>query len=197
MAGVHVARCLCLIAVWSLLQFTEGTDAPDESPLQLPQSSATGSCQCAGTSCGCCETVSVLIEKKTVCINVKYLKKNIGVLLTVTWDGNAVVSKEVSVSNPLDICLNVPLLKKYTQLCVQLYNMDVGKDGLSGCNRITIKVAIFNVIKVDLGCFKIPFAEGMGAADFGQLLRNYDAGCKCQYLSVVLLLAILVILHFN
>ena len=40
-------------------------DAPDESPLQLPQSSATGSCQCAGTSCGCCDTVSVLIEKKT------------------------------------------------------------------------------------------------------------------------------------
>ena len=93
--------------------------------------------------------------------------------------------------------MNVPLLKKYTQLCVQLYNMDVGKDGLSGCNRITIKVAIFNVIKGDLGCFKIPFAEGMGAADFGQLLRNYDGGCKYQYLSVVLLLAILVILHFN
>ena len=75
--------------------------------------------------------------------------------------------------------------------------MDVGKDGLSGCSRITIKVAILNVIQVDLGCFKIPFAEGNGAADFGQLLRNYVAECKCQYLSIVLLLTLLVILHFN
>nr|XP_022342934.1 uncharacterized protein LOC111136402 [Crassostrea virginica] len=121
MAAVHVAHCLCLIAVWSLLQFTEGTDLAEtsefevalgESPLKFPQSSATGSCKCAGTSCGCCQTLSVLKQKKTVCINVKYLKKNIGVLLTVTWDGKTVFSKEVPVKNPPPICVKVPLLKK-------------------------------------------------------------------------------------
>ena len=147
----------------------------------------------------------------SVCINVKYLKKNIGVLLTVTWDGNAVFSKEVSgvwqqtisvysdsecvciyhrilnflnssfaVRNPPAICLNVPLLKKLAKLCVQLYNMDVGKDGLSGCSRITIKVAFIKVIKLDLGCFRIPFAEneieGKELADLSQLLRKYEAG---------------------
>nr|XP_022343282.1 uncharacterized protein LOC111136604 [Crassostrea virginica] len=189
MAGVHVTHCLCLIAVWSLLQFTEGKDLAEtsefevalgESPLPLPQSSATGSCKCAGTSCGCCQTLSVLKEKKTVCINVKYLKKNIGVLLTVTWDGKTVFSKEVSVRNPPAICLNVPLLKKLAKLCVQLYNIDVGKDGLSGCSRITIKVAFIKVIKLDLGCFRIPFAEneieGKELADLSQLLRKYEAG---------------------
>lgn len=31
-----------------------------------------------------------------VCIKVQYLKKNIGVLLTLTWGGKVVYSKEVS-----------------------------------------------------------------------------------------------------
>lgn len=94
-----------------------------------------------------------------MCIKVQYLKKNIGVLLTVTWGGKVVYSKEVSVRNPPAICLNVPYLKKVGKLCVQLYNMDVGKSGLSGCARISLKVAFLKVIKVELGCFTIPFAE--------------------------------------
>ena len=76
--------------------------------------------------------------------------------------------------------MKVPLLKKVGKLCVELYKMDIGKDGLSGCSRITLKVAFIKAIKVDLGCFKIPFAEneieGKEVADFDQLLRKYEAG---------------------
>ena len=76
--------------------------------------------------------------------------------------------------------MKVPLIKKVAKLCVQLYNMNVGKDGLSGCSRITLKVAFIKGIKVDLGCFKIPFAEneieGKELPDFGQLLRKYETG---------------------
>ena len=90
------------------------------------------------------------------------------------------LNSSFAVRNPPPICLNVPLLKKLAKLCVQLYNMDIGKDGLSGCSRITIKVAFLKVIKLDLGCFRIPFAEneieGKELADLSQLLRKYEAG---------------------
>lgn len=65
----------------------------------------------------------------------------------------------VTVRNPPAICLNVPYLKKVGKLCVQLYNMNVGKNGLSGCARISLKVAFVKVVKVNLGCFKTRFAE--------------------------------------
>jgi hypothetical protein len=37
--------------------------------------------------------------------------------------------------------------------------MQVGKDGLSGCSRVTLKVLAIKTLKFEIGCFKIPFAE--------------------------------------
>ncbi|XP_056008924.1 uncharacterized protein LOC130046357 isoform X2 [Ostrea edulis] len=157
---------ICIFCAWILV--SEGTGVPFVTELELAsevntprflQNPVGGSCKCRGTSCGCCQKVSILHVSKEVCINVKYLKKEIGVLLTVTWDGKTVFSKEVSAENPPPICLKVPLLGKLAKLCVQLYKMHVGKDGLSGCSRITVKVVFVKVLKFDLGCFNIPFAE--------------------------------------
>ena len=57
--------------------------------------------------------------------------------------------------------------------------MDVGKSGLSGCTRISLKVAFIKVVKVELGCFKIPFAEDeimelTASSKMEVLLRNRE-----------------------
>ncbi|XP_061163637.1 uncharacterized protein LOC133172703 isoform X2 [Saccostrea echinata] len=172
----------CIVSSWILLfQISGGTELEpvfEDDTLRFIQNSVKGSCKCSSTTCGCCQTVSVLHERKDVCINVKYLKKEIGVLLTVTWGGKVIYSKEVSVQNPPAVCLKVPLLKKVGKLCIQLYNMHVGGDGLSGCSRITLKVAFIKVIKLDLGCFKIPFANDeikLGEAPWNkELMKTND-----------------------
>nr|XP_011442752.2 uncharacterized protein LOC105339048 isoform X4 [Crassostrea gigas] len=122
---------LCVVSVWSGvlsdvhvggigLPQTVGTElGVADTRLKYVQSTVTGSCRCGGSSCQCCQTIRVLTEKEDVCIKVQYLKKNSGVLLTVTWGGKVVYSKEVSVRNPPAICLKVPFLKKVGKLCVQ------------------------------------------------------------------------------
>ncbi|XP_062606156.1 uncharacterized protein LOC134267963 [Saccostrea cucullata] len=180
----------CVVSSWILLfQIIGGTgeaftteleQAPEDEALRFIHDSVKGSCKCSGTTCGCCQTVSVLHERKEVCIKVKYLKKNIGVLLTVTWGGKVVYSKEVSVKNPPPVCLKVPFLGKVGKLCIQLYNLHAGGDGLSGCSRITLKIAFVKVIKLDLGCFKIPVAddeiEFEGAPWKKELMKSNEVG---------------------
>ncbi|XP_071130776.1 uncharacterized protein [Mytilus edulis] len=124
----------------------------------------TGTCRCANASCGCCQTLSIakLHIKKEVCINVKYLKKEIGFLLTVTLDGKSIIKKEVSVQNPPLICLKVPLvkkLKKLASICIEFSEVHVGKDGLSGCSELTVHFVFIKVLKLKMGCFRIPFSE--------------------------------------
>nr|XP_034328542.1 uncharacterized protein LOC105339048 isoform X2 [Crassostrea gigas] len=194
---------LCVVSVWSGvlsdvhvggigLPQTVGTElGVADTRLKYVQSTVTGSCRCGGSSCQCCQTIRVLTEKEDVCIKVQYLKKNSGVLLTVTWGGKVVYSKEVSVRNPPAICLKVPFLKKVGKLCVQLYNMNVGKSGLSGCARISLKVAFFKVVKVELGCFKIPFAkdeimEVTAGSKMGVLLRNRERDLEMKRFAIYL-----------
>lgn len=132
--------------------------------LQFEPRPVTGTCRCVNASCGCCQTLSIakLHIKKEVCINVKYLKKEIGFLLTVTLDGKPILKKEVSVQNPPPICLKIPLvkkLKKLASICIEFSEVHVGKDGLSGCTELTVHFVFIKVLKLKMGCFKIPFSE--------------------------------------
>lgn len=61
--------------------------------------------------------------------------------------------------------------------------MDVGKSGLSGCARVSLKIAFVKVVKVELGCFKIPFAEDeimevTASSKMEVLLRNRERQMK-------------------
>ncbi|XP_052071334.1 uncharacterized protein LOC127709712 [Mytilus californianus] len=167
-----------LVFVWSTSCAAEGNASESTLDSVLPENlkdhtfnvlqfeprPVTGTCRCVNASCGCCQTLSIakLHIKKEVCINVKYLKKEIGFLLTVTLDGKPILKKEVSVQNPPPICLKVPLvkkLKKLASICIEFSEVHVGKDGLSGCSELTVHFVFIKVVKLKLGCFKIPFSE--------------------------------------
>jgi hypothetical protein len=59
-----------------------------------------------------------------------------------------------------------------------MYKMHAGKDGLSGCARISIQAVSIKVLEFDLGCFKISSAEDENMREGGSqnkhVLPSYD-----------------------
>lgn len=62
----------------------------------------------------------------------------------------------MTAKNPPPICIAVPYLKKELSLCVDLHDLDVGDDYISGCVRVEAHLLHIIVKKLELGCFKIP-----------------------------------------
>jgi|SRR6218665_669961 len=63
----------------------------------------------------------------------------------------------VSARNPPPICVGIPYLKKGGSVCVQFYNLNVGKKSFSGCSRLLGRLLFVTIIKVNVGCFHVNF----------------------------------------
>lgn len=50
-------------------------------------------------------------------------------------------------------------LKKLASICIEFSEVHVGKDGLSGCSELTVHFVFIKVLKLKMGCFRIPFSE--------------------------------------
>lgn len=115
-----------------------------------------GGCSCVGASCECCVTLP-LIHKK-VCAVLKYLRKESEIEFAITIDGQTVITRTMSVKDPVPLCVDIPILKSLANLCVELYNVKI-ENGFSACVRGVVKVAFFEIVKIKFGCLTIPFAE--------------------------------------
>ena len=65
----------------------------------------------------------------------------------------------VSARNPPPICAGVPFWKKGASVCIQFYNLNVGKKSLSGCSRFRATLLYVTVVKFKLGCFRINYLD--------------------------------------
>ena len=70
-------------------------------------------CTCSGDICKCC--VDIKQEKlglnDTLCVDVEYLKNDLGIKMAMTWGGRDIISEEVSARNPPPICAAIPIPK--------------------------------------------------------------------------------------
>lgn len=115
-----------------------------------------GGCSCVGASCECCVTLPLI--HKRVCADLKYLRKDAEIEFAIIIDGRTVITRTISVKDPVSLCVDIPMMKYMANLCVELYNVNI-ENGFSACVRGVVKVAFFEILKIKFGCLTIPFAE--------------------------------------
>lgn len=114
-------------------------------------------CSCVDYNCGCC---AHLEEKEihlnsTICMNISYLVHDYGISLTVTVNGYAIFNETVSARNPPPICLGVPYVKEYADLCIRLYDIDATSTHLHACVKAEARMKMIVIAKYEFGCFNI------------------------------------------
>lgn len=82
------------------------------------------------------------------------------------------------VRDPVSACINIPYLKLLGSLCAELYDIEVGINGLSGCARGVLNIGFFNVFNLEFGCYNIPLAvdelmQKIAVSNDQGGLRNY------------------------
>lgn len=115
----------------------------------------SGGFRCGRASCECCVTLPYF--NKTVCVVLKYLKNAAEIEIAITIDGRIAISRAISVKKPVQLCVDIPVLKSVANLCVELYDVKI-EGGLSGCARGVVKILFVELVKINFGCFNIPFA---------------------------------------
>lgn len=142
-----------------------------EPSLNESSSQDVNGCKCSGLQCTCCQRIRVRKLKidKDCCLSVRYLKQNYGFLTTLTLGNRRLFSKEISLRNPIPICIGVPYLTKGASICIQLNNLRAGKGYASGCGTLLGRLLFVTVAKIKLGCFNLRFVdddvENMGAIE--------------------------------
>ena len=71
-------------------------------------------CSCQDDFCKCCvdfDEPHLGLNNDTLCVDIGYVKQNIGIKAEVTWNGKSVISEEISAKNPPPICAEVPIPK--------------------------------------------------------------------------------------
>ncbi|XP_014240823.1 uncharacterized protein LOC106661745 [Cimex lectularius] len=114
-------------------------------------------CQTLKDEWKCCET-SLKIEKfkLTACVDVKLLRKNMGMELSMTINNYTIIDEEISARNPPPICTHVPYIEDLVEACVKFYNMDWENQTLSGCLALEAKLVHLKSLDLKIGCFKFP-----------------------------------------
>ncbi|KAJ4436527.1 hypothetical protein ANN_16558 [Periplaneta americana] len=93
--------------------------------------------------------------KAIFCMNISYLVHDYGISLTVTVNGYAIFNETVSARNPPPICLGVPYVKEYADLCIRLYDIDATSTHLHACVKAEARMKMIVIAKYEFGCFNI------------------------------------------
>ncbi|KAL3074894.1 hypothetical protein niasHS_014339 [Heterodera schachtii] len=136
-----------------------GTDDSGKMPMTEKQETAPKcATNVAARSCACCEHVTVrkIRLDDEVCVNVTYLPTKIGVRLAVSVDGHVYYSKDLAVFNPESACFEVPEMREYASICINLYNMELKNNKLTGCAKLEAILLHLRVAQHKIGCFSIP-----------------------------------------
>uniref|UniRef100_A0A183BHX5 DUF4773 domain-containing protein n=1 Tax=Globodera pallida TaxID=36090 RepID=A0A183BHX5_GLOPA len=109
-------------------------------------------------SCECCKHVTArkIHLDDEVCVNVTYIPTKIGVRVAVLVDGHVYYSKDLALLNPESACFEVPELRDYASICIQLYNLELKDNELTGCTKMEAILLHLRVAQYKIGCFKIP-----------------------------------------
>ncbi|OQV16864.1 hypothetical protein BV898_09036 [Hypsibius exemplaris] len=116
-------------------------------------------CYCFNDTCACCEHLDIprFHINDTGCIELVYLRKEIGISLLFLIDNVALINRTVSVHNPPPICYGVPKISM-ADVCVQFFSLDIQDKLLSGCVRVVAQLADVEIYKKTIGCFRFPVA---------------------------------------
>uniref|UniRef100_A0A7E4VCC8 DUF4773 domain-containing protein n=1 Tax=Panagrellus redivivus TaxID=6233 RepID=A0A7E4VCC8_PANRE len=116
-------------------------------------------CECTHRNCACCEHIKInkLRLDDVVCVNLTYIAEDIGLKFSMTVDNHVYYSKEISIRNPPPVCYDVPHLREYASLCVELYDVHF-KDPkhLEGCIGIDAHLYHVKFARKRIGCFDLP-----------------------------------------
>lgn len=132
----------------------------------LPLNENGPTCNCAHQTCGCCADISILHQKHSSCLNLRYLEQETGIDVEFTFDGHVVFHKTLSAKHPPEVCFPVLGIAK---ACLDLYDLDIDR-GVSGCARITF-TAPFVHLTLKLGCFRIPLSDARSILDAETLVN--------------------------
>ncbi|XP_023237055.1 uncharacterized protein LOC111636110 [Centruroides sculpturatus] len=114
-------------------------------------------CSCYKYTCGCCAHLEVpkTYLNDTGCVNLTYLPNDYGLSFTVTIDNKTIYNETISVHNPPPICFRAPHLKKYTDVCIRFYDLQVSKHKLHGCVELEARLHEVILATYKLGCFNL------------------------------------------
>ncbi|KAK0041742.1 hypothetical protein Bpfe_028841 [Biomphalaria pfeifferi] len=115
-------------------------------------------CWCRDFTCGCCFQVNLkkIHLKATVCDTITYLPNELGVQATLTINGKIIVNQKISASNRPPICKGISFVNRLAGMCVRFSNLNVRNKHFTGCAELEVQWIRAVVVKVNLGCFKIP-----------------------------------------
>eukprot|EP01127_Copromyxa_protea_P002831 TRINITY_DN12767_c0_g1_i1.p1 TRINITY_DN12767_c0_g1~~TRINITY_DN12767_c0_g1_i1.p1 ORF type:complete len:148 (+),score=35.32 TRINITY_DN12767_c0_g1_i1:195-638(+) len=122
-----------------------------------------GECNCGVDECGCCELIDVpkIGIHDTGCLNITYVPSTVSLSLTFWLDGNLLFNETVSAEDP-DICIPVPVVKDFVDVCVDFTKVAISSKGISGCVAAAFELLDITVASFNLGCFFLP--DPFGAA---------------------------------
>lgn len=148
--------------VQGLLRVIQSMLDPDKDTVS---ENGNAACRCTGLRCQCCQRIRMRKIKldENCCLTVMYLKRNVGFLTTFVC-GKIRGSKEISLRNPLPICVGIPYLTKGASICLQLNDLRVNGRSAHGCATLLGRLFFVTVVKVRLGCFNMNFLDQQTAA---------------------------------
>ncbi|KAI0227849.1 hypothetical protein LSAT2_021662 [Lamellibrachia satsuma] len=124
------------------------------------QESASEGCSCTKDTCKCCVFIKIpKILQVTVCIDVRYIPKDVGVAIDISWNGKIIISQELSARNPPPLCLGIPEFEKEGSICLELYDMEVTASTFSGCAKLVLQLFKIYDMTIPFGCFHMPVSE--------------------------------------
>jgi len=120
-------------------------------------SNITSTCECLEYSCKCCAHVSVdrIKLNDTVCTNLKYLVKDVGIEVTLVINGVIYYNQTVSVRNPPPACFSAPFLEKEASLCLKFYDINWTNTSMSGCVNLVAYLLNVKIQELKIGCFHL------------------------------------------
>ncbi|XP_063227907.1 uncharacterized protein LOC134533974 [Bacillus rossius redtenbacheri] len=114
-------------------------------------------CVCQGYTCGCCAHLEEdeIHLNSTICVNVSYLPKDYGVSFVMTLNEYVLYNETISVRNPPPVCIGMPFVKEFAELCARLYDVDAKPTKLHACVGVEARLRHVLIAKYNLGCFTI------------------------------------------
>ncbi|XP_075259436.1 uncharacterized protein LOC142351197 [Convolutriloba macropyga] len=145
----------------NLLPVKSSPECEQDDPVTFYEQAKLSShyCTCSGDICKCC--VDIKQEKlglnDTLCVDVEYLKNDLGIKMAMTWGGRDIISEEVSARNPPPICAAIPIpkLEKVLRACVRLHNISISSTLFETCMSVKLEVAMVTVLNAEIGCLSL------------------------------------------
>ncbi|KAI6234466.1 DUF4773 domain-containing protein [Aphelenchoides fujianensis] len=115
-------------------------------------------CSCNGGTCACCRhlTIRKLRLDDLACVNLTYVPSHLGFKTALSINGHVYYSKEISVTDTLPLCFELPWAREYASLCLKLYNFERHNQTIGVCTEIEARLYHVLVRDVKVGCLRIP-----------------------------------------